>query len=225
MPAVALAPAGPWTGREARTLAIVLGTSALWLTDSLHGLDPSVPALIALVALLTPGLGPLAWSDLDRGVGWANFVVIGASISLAHALGQSGAAPWLARGLVGGLPGWSRHPVITVVLLMLGATVLRVFIPNISGFLALGLPVAMSVGREAGLDPVLCALVVMITGDAVLYYPAQSASSLVVYQRGHLTAGEILSFGIWMTILAFLIVLAVALPYWDLVGEPLVRAR
>ena len=84
-----------------------------------------------------------------------------------------------------------RHPLASVVLLMLGATVLRAAIPNISGFLALGLPIAMSVGREVGLNPLVCALVVMMTGDAVLYYPVQSGSALVIYERGHVSAGEI----------------------------------
>jgi hypothetical protein len=60
----------------------------------------------------------------------------------------------------------------------------RALVPNIAGFLALGLPIAMSVGRETGVNPVICALVVMMTGDAVLYYPVQSASALVIYQRG-----------------------------------------
>jgi anion transporter len=221
MPAADLERAGAWTGREARTLAIVLGASVLWLTDSVHHLDPALPALIALVALLTPGLGPLRWSDLDRGVGWANFFVIGASISLAHALGETGAAAWLARGLVGALPGHGGHAVATIVLLMLGATALRAVIPNISGFLALAIPVAMSVGREAGLNPLVCALVVMITGDAVLYYPAQSASSLVIYERGHVTAAEVVRFGVWMTLVAYVAILLVALPYWTFLGQGL----
>jgi di/tricarboxylate transporter len=154
-------------------------------------------------------------------VGWANFFVIGASISLAHALGDSGAAAWLARGLVGAVPGLGGHPIAAVVLLMLGATILRALVPNISGFLALALPVAMSFGREAGLNPLLCALVVMMTGDAVLYYPAQSASSLVIYERGHVTAGEVVRFGVWMTLVAYVAILAVALPWWALVGERL----
>jgi hypothetical protein len=77
-----------------------------------------------------------------------------------------------------------------ILLLMLGATVLRAVVTNISGFLALALPIAMSVGREAGLNPLVCALVVMMTGDAVIYYPAQSASALVIYERGHVSAGE-----------------------------------
>src|SRR4029453_13009730 len=174
---------------EWRTITIILGASALWLTDGLHHLDPALPALLAFAALLTPGVGPLAWSDLDRGVGWSNFFVIAASISLAHALVVSGAAPWLRRVLVGGLPGLGgvrvgglpalgASALGVVVLLMLGATLLRVVVPNISGFLALALPIAMSVGGEAGINPLVCALVVMITGDAVVYYPAQSSSAL-----------------------------------------------
>jgi di/tricarboxylate transporter len=218
------AEARPISGAEWRTLAVVAGTGALWLTDAWHHLDPALPALLALVALLAPGIGTLTWSDLDRGVGWSNFFVIGASISLAHALGESGAAAWLARGLVGALPGLGGHPLASMVLLMLGATVLRAAIPNISGFLALALPIAMSVGREAGLNPLVCALVVMITGDAVLYYPVQSASALVIYQRGHVSAGEILKFGLWMTAVAYAAILLVALPYWGLVGEGLTTA-
>jgi sodium-dependent dicarboxylate transporter 2/3/5 len=223
------APRGPLTPREWRTLGIVLGASLLWLTDAVHHLDPALPALLALVALLTPGVGPLTWSDLDRGVGWANFFVIGASISLGQALADSGAAAWLARGLVGGLrgPTWAldpagpAHAVLSAALLMLGATILRAVVPNIAGFLALGIPVAMSVAAEVGLNPLVAALVVMMTGDAVLYYPAQSASALVIHERGHVSAGEMLRFGLWMTALAYAVILLVAVPYWGLIGQPL----
>jgi anion transporter len=206
---------------EWRTITIILGASALWLTDGLHHLDPALPALLAFAALLTPGVGPLVWSDLDRGVGWSNFFVIAASISLAHALVASGAAPWLGRVLVGGLPALGDSALAVVILLMLGATLLRVVVPNISGFLALALPIAMSVGREAGINPLVCALVVMITGDAVVYYPAQSSSALVIYERGHVSAGEVLRFGLWMTLVGWVAILVVALPWWTLVGEPL----
>jgi solute carrier family 13 (sodium-dependent dicarboxylate transporter), member 2/3/5 len=211
----------PVSGSEWRTVVIILGASALWLTDGLHHLDPAVPALLAFAALLTPRLGPLVWSDLDRGVGWSNFFVIATSISLAHALVASGAASWLGRLLVGGLPAFGESALAVVILLMLGATLLRVVVPNISGFLALALPIAMSVGREAGINPLVCALVVMMTGDAVVYYPAQSSSALVIYERGHVSAGEVLRFGIWMTLVAWIAILLVALPWWTLIGEPL----
>ena len=68
---------------------------------------------------------------------------------------------------------------------------------------------------------VAAALVVMMTGDAVVYYPAQSSSALVIYERGHVSAGEMLRFGLWMTLVGWVAILAVALPWWALVGEPL----
>ncbi len=222
LPAVPLETGRRVSAGEWRTLAILLGASLVWLTDALHHLDPAIPALLALVALLTPGVGPLTFADLDRGVVWSNFFVLGASISLADALRASGVAAWLARGLVGGLPGFGGHALGVIALLVLGATGLRALIPNIAGFLALALPIATSVGRESGVNPLVCALAVMMTGDAVLYYPVQSASALVVYERGHLTAGEILRFGLVMTVVAYVSILGVALPWWSLVGQPLV---
>ena len=213
----------PLSGAQWRTLAVILGASALWLTDGVHHLDPALPALLAFVALLTPRFGPLAWADLERGVGWANFFVIAASISLAQALGASGAAAWLGRLLVGALPALGGGALATLVLLMLGATALRAIVPNISGFLALALPIAMSVGRESGLNPLVCALVVMMAGDAVIYYPAQSPSALVIYEHGHVSAGEFLRFGLWMTLVGWAAILGVALPWWNLIGQPLTR--
>ena len=50
--------------------------------------------------------------------------------------------------------------------------------------------VAMSVGPAAGLKPVVCGRL-MIAEEAALYDPAQSTSSLVIYERDHLSSQEI----------------------------------
>jgi di/tricarboxylate transporter len=226
--ALALAPPAertPLTGVEIRTLVITLGASLLWLTDAWHHWHPAIPALLAWVALLAPGIGVLTWSEFERGLGWANLFVLAASLSLAQAMIRSGAGAWLAGLILSEAPALAAEPLLLVVTLLVSAAGMRMVIPNITGFLALTIPVAMALGQGAALNPTACGLLVMIAGDAVLYYPAQSASSLVVYERGHLTAPEIFSFGIWMTLIAFGVVLGVALPYWALVGEPLVVPR
>jgi sodium-dependent dicarboxylate transporter 2/3/5 len=215
----------PLSGVERRTALIVAGAGLLWLTDAFHHLHPTIPALLAFVCFLLPGIGVLTWRQFEQEVGWTNFFVIGASLSLAQALARSGASAWLAAGVVGAAHRVAESPGLVVGVLIAASAAVRLMIPNITGYLATTIPVAMSVGTTAGLNPVLCGLIVTIAGDAVLYYPAQSASSLVVYERGHLTAGEIFHFGLLMTALAALVVVAVALPYWALVGEPLVAAE
>lgn len=213
----------PLSGVELRTALITAGAGLLWLTDSVHHWHPTLPALLAWVGYLMPRWGVLTWREFEQEVGWTNFFVIAASLSLAQALSRSSASDWLAAGVLGAAHAVADSPLMVVSVLLVASAVVRLMIPNIIGFLATTIPVAMSVGTASGLNPVVCGLIVTIAGDAVLYYPAQSGSSLVVYERGHLTAGEIFRFGLVMTALAALVVLAVALPYWALVGEPLAR--
>lgn len=221
LPALAPRPKTPLSGREWRTLAITLSASALWLTDSIHHWHPAVPALIAWILLLTPRIGVLTWSEFERDIGWTNFFVLASSLSLAKALVSSGASGWVAGLIVGAVPAFRDSPVLVVLTLLAASVPVRMLIPNITGFLATTIPVAMSIGVQTDVNPLICGLAVMIAGDAVLYYPAQSASSLVVYERGYLSAPEIFRFGVWMTLVAFVVVLVVALPYWNFIGEGL----
>ncbi len=51
---------------------------------------------------------------------------------------------------------------------------------------------------------------------------AQSTSALVIDERGHVSAAEMLGFGLGMTLVAWVAIAAVALPWWAAVGEPLI---
>lgn len=211
----------PLSAREWRTVVITLCASALWLTDALHHWHPAVPAIAAWALLLMPRIGVLTWQEFERDIGWSHFFVLAASLSLAKALVASGAAAWLASLIVAQVPAFRDSPVLVILALLVCSVPLRLLVPNITGFLATAIPIAMSIGATAGVNPVVCGLAVMIAGDAVLYYPAQSASSLAVYQRGYLSAPEIFRFGVWMTLVAIVVVLVVALPYWAAVGATL----
>ena len=221
LPPLPEAPVQPLSARERRTILITLAASALWLTDALHHWHPAVPAVLAWILLLMPRIGVLTWNEFERDIGWTNFFVLASSLSLAKALVSSGASAWVAGLIVAQVPAFRDSPLLVIVTLLAASVPLRLLIPNITGFLATAIPVAMSIGTAASVNPMICGLAVMIAGDAVLYYPAQSASSLAVYQRGYLSAPEIFRFGIWMTVVAFIVVIAVAIPYWTALGEPL----
>jgi len=213
--------AGPIEGKEIRAGLIAIGTALLWFTDFAHGLPPVVPALIAMTVILLPGVGLLTWREFEQNMGWTNFFVIASSLSLANALIVSGAAEWFADTLVGSVEGLRGHPYLILLAMAGAAAAVRVVMPNIAGYLAFIIPVAMSTGAALGLNPVVCGLAVVVVGDSVVFYPASATASVFIYQRAEIKASEVVRMGIIMTVIAIGVLFTVVLPYWSLVGESL----
>ena len=212
---------GPVQTKEIKAGLIALGTALLWFTDFAHGLPPVVPALIAMTVILLPGVGLLTWRELETNMGWSNFFVIASSLSLANALIISGAAAWFADTLVGSVEGLRDHPTLILLAMSGAAAAVRVVMPNISGYLAFIIPVAMSTGAALGLNPVVCGLAVTVVGDSIVFYPASATGSVFIYQRAEIKASEVLRMGIIMTVIAIGVLFTIVLPYWSLVGESL----
>ena len=215
--------AGPITAVEVRAGAIALFTAVMWFSDFAHGLHPAVPALIAMILILMPGVGVLKWSELERGLGWSNFFVIASSLSLAHALVGSGAAEWFSGSLVGWIGELSDSPWLFLLALCCCAALVRAMLPNIAGYLALAIPVAMATGESAGLNPLVCGMAIVVMGDTPVYYPAGSTSGVFIFQRAAIKASEVIRFGLIMTVVALVALFALALPYWSLIGLPLLN--
>ena len=220
--AAAPAPLGRITAAEKRAGVIVIITALLWFTDFAHGLHPAAPALIALCAILLPRVGILTWSEFERNVGWSNFFVIATSLSLAQALVATGAAAWFSETLVGGVAQLTAQPLLTLLALSVCFAVVRILMPNIAGYLALVIPVAMAVGNALGLNPLVCGMAAVVVGDSAVYYGAGGTSAVFVFQRANISNPEIFRFGITMTAIVIATLLLVV-PYWSLVGQPLVR--
>ncbi len=216
-------PAPPLTGAERRTLAILGLTSILWLTDALHGLSPSVPALIGASLVLAPGIGVLEWRAFESRLSWGLLLTVGASLSLAQALQTTGAARWLAALATDGLGAAHLPPLGFLAVLVTAVAVVHLGITNLPACLALLVPVGSTVGAAAGVNPVVCGLVVALTVDAVILYPVQTAASLVAYESGMFQAGDVRRFGVILWLVTIAVVAGVAVPWWALNGLPLAR--
>ena len=215
---------GAFTADEVKAGLIAAGVAMLWFTDFAHGLSPAVPALIAMVAMLLPGVGLLSWRVFEQNLGWSNFFIIATSLSLSGALVNSGAAEWFAGTLVSAVGSVSDSPWLLLLAMSGAAAAVRFVMPNIAGYLAFIIPVAMSTGASLGLNPILCGLAVVIVGDSVVYYPAAAAGSVFIYQRADISGPEVLLTGFVMTVVAVAVLMGLALPYWNLVGESLTVA-
>ena len=214
-------PDQPLSAAERRMLLISLVVSLLWMTDFIHHWDPALPAILGGLAVVAPGIGVVTWQQLEVGLGWANLLVIAASLSLAQAMGSSGAAAWLAGWLLRGADPLLGEPLALAACLVVVCLVLRAVLPNISAYLTLLIPLVMGLAPALGLNPLVCGMIVTVAGDSVLYYPAQSSSSLLVAERGHLSAGPVVRLAGLMAGLVMLVLLLLALPYWAALGQPL----
>ncbi len=213
--------AGPLSGPERRVLVVLGLTTALWLTDKVHGWNPAIPALLAAALLLAPGTGVFSWRDFEQSVSWGLVFTVGASLSLAQALSETAAAAWFAQVLLGGVPYLAARPAALVTALLVMVSVIHLGITNMSACIALLIPVATTLARGAGLNPTACGLLVLLAVDVVILYPVQTATNLMAYETGYYGARDVLRLGLAMLALLIVFTLAAILPYWRLVGLPL----
>ena len=207
---------------EMRAGAIVVLTALLWFTDFAHGLHPAVPAMIAACLILLPRIGILTWGEFERNLGWSNFFIIATSLSLSHTLVTTGAAAWFSETLVGAVTQVSSSPMLVLLMLCVCFALLRFILPNIAGYLALVIPVTMAAAESLGLDPLVCGMAAVVVGDSVVYYSAGGTASVFIFQRANIANPEIFRFAVTMTVIATAILLLGVVPYWGLVGHPLV---
>jgi len=212
--------AAPFSTPERRTLIVLAITALLWLTDSWHRLSPAIPALMAAVVLLSPSLGVINWKTFESKLSWGLILTVGASISLARAMTDSGAAAWLGNLAVGHLEAVATVPIAVLVLLVIAVATVHLAITNLAACLALLIPIAVTIAEAAHLNPVLCGLVVTLTVDAVILYPVQTAANLLAYEAGYFSSADVRRLGLGMLALTIVVVLLV-LPYWSMLSLPL----
>jgi anion transporter len=211
----------PMTAREWRALAIILATTALWLSDGIHHLDPTIPALLGATALFLPVIGVLTWEDFDETSPWGIFLVTGSALSLAVALDRSGAASWIATTILSQIP-LDRLPLVPVLLILMAMiAVVNIILPNRTAVLGITIPLMTSLSGPLGLNPVALGLMVPIVAQTTIYYPVQVATALVTFRTRQYAAGELLRAGLILTLVSVLTIFLVALPWWALLGEPI----
>jgi anion transporter len=213
-------PAEPLSTAEIRTLAVLALTGLLWLTDSWHHLSPAIPALVGAVILLCPPFGVISWKTFEAKLSWGLILTVGASISLARSMTESGAAAWLGKLFVSHLASLSTAPIAIIVLLIVAVAAVHLAITNLAACLALLIPIAVTIADAAHLNPILCGLVVALAVDAVIFYPVQTAANLLAYESGYFNTADVRKLGAGMLVLTIVVAILV-LPYWGLLSLPL----
>ena len=185
------APATPLSRQELTTIMILALVSMLWLTDFLHGLSPAIPALLGALLLCCPKFGVLSWKDFEGRLSWGLVLTVGASLSLSQAMIKAGTVDWMGHGFILLFTGSTPPPAVLLVGLIIAAAVMHLAITNLAACVALLIPITMTIAHSAGMNPIVCALIVTIVTDSVILYPVQTASNLIAYETGYFRGPDV----------------------------------
>lgn len=208
---------GPLTAREKRCLAILFFTILLWMTEGLHGLHPSVPALLAAVLMGLPFIGIADWESLSR-INWGTVILAGTNLSLGKVLIVTGISAFLAERLfpasfVSSVLG---HPFTAVLFLAVFTHLYHLVIGNVATLVISILPVILELSRHMAYSPMQLGFIVATSALCGYILVVETLPNIIVYTSGRLTQADFVRAGIPLTLATIIALVLLALAWWPL---------
>jgi sodium-dependent dicarboxylate transporter 2/3/5 len=177
------------------TLAVFLGTIALWITGAWHGLPTAVVSFFPIVALSM--IGVIRQKDM-RSIDWDVLILLAGGLSLGVGIEQSGLAAWLADLISQAtLPPWLAALCLAWLVALLSNLMSNTAAANIL------LPVTIVIAQALGEGTPFQAFVipVALACSMGIALPISTPPNAIVYASGHLAGRHFLPTGL----LAFIV--------------------
>jgi sodium-dependent dicarboxylate transporter 2/3/5 len=204
--------------QEKKCLGILTLIVALWFTEPLHGLHPSIPALIGVVLMALPGIGCSNWDNLIK-INFDTVLLMGVTLSLGYAFNKSGAAALIGKSLSS---EWMlellRSPVIAVITILIITHILHLAVANVSTAVVTLVPIFIGLSTKAGVDPVLICLTASLACLHGYILVVEATPNIIVHSSGRIQQKEFIMPGIIMTILMSAVVVLIAVTWWKWLG-------
>lgn len=210
---------GPVDAREWRLAGILILTATLWSLEPLTGWHPSVPAFLAVALLAVSPLRVVSWTEALN-IQWSSVFMFGASLSLALALRDTGAAGWIGEQLLGaGTTELAQTRAVAGVLAVAGLMlVFQLAFAGSTPAAATLLPILLATSGALRLPPEAVGVTVALAGLATFVLPSQAMANLVTFETGLYSAGDLLRVGLLLSLVFLAILAAVATLWWSPIG-------
>lgn len=213
-----LAELGKINIEEKKCLGILILIVGLWFTEPLHGIHPSIPALIGSILMAFPGVGCSKWENMVK-INFDTILIIGVTLSLGYAFNQSGAAELVGTGLSAGwIIDLLRSPVMAVISILVITQILHLAVANVSTAVVTLIPIFIGLSAKAGADPVLISITASLACLHGYILVVEAAPNIIVHSTGQIQQKEFIMPGILMTFIMMLVTLLTAVTWWNWIG-------
>lgn len=165
-------------------------------------------------ALLAGGLMLLAGcctgSEAQRSIEWPVLIVIGAALGLGDALDQSGAASFIAEGLIGLAGG---NPWLVLLIIVMVTSFFTELITNNAAAVLL-FPISLSAVNAMDVNPTPFIVAIMVAASASFATPFGYQTNLMVYGPGGYRFADYLRIGIPLNVMMMILVTLLAPLVW-----------
>ncbi len=172
-----LSGATPPAFERARVALAIL--TAMVLAVSLGGIHISIAAFVAVAALI--GTRCISSTQAREAVDWSVLITIGCGLGIANAMTQSGAAHFVAQGLVGSVG--HLGPIATLVAIYLLCLVMAETLHH-NAAVAIMFPIALAASVQLGVDSQPFVMTVAIGSACAFAVPVSYQTHLIVYGAG-----------------------------------------
>jgi len=192
-------------------LAVFAGVMALWLTQTVHGLDTGIIAVGGAVALAL--LGKLRPPDLAR-ISWASLITFGGGLALGRFLVESGMSDWLATrlGLLAGLPSWIGVTAVALLSLLLTT------VASNTAAAAMLVPLAIPLAGVLGVDPTLLVCIVAIASSIDFALVIGTPPTMIAYATKLFSTREIFRTGFVLDLIGVTVLVTAVAGLWRVFG-------
>jgi len=201
---------------ERAVLTVFAAVILLWVVGPRWGVTTPQAGMLGAALLLLPGVRVLTWERALAAVRWNVVILFGLSLALATALERSGAAAWLTRTTLGLLA--DPAPALLLGVLAPLVVLVRVGFVNNLGMVAVALPLAFTLARGWGLNPVWVGMVVVLTAGPGFLLPTQTPTGVITFGFEAYTMRDYLRAGVGATMVLLALTWLAALVYWPLLG-------
>ncbi len=205
---------GPWTPLEKKTAAILAIAFGFWLTKGIHGLDYSIPGILAIAVLVVSGV--LEWEDIHKHLEWGTVLFIfGGGISLGLGMDASGAAGYFANLFFPLFKG-SGWLVMFIGVAVFGAVVTNAM-ANVAAA-ALILPIVIPLAQLEGVDPRVLALCLGMATSFAMLLVIGCPPNAIAYSYRQFKSSDLTKAGLVATPVLLTALVVICAVWWKLLG-------
>lgn len=195
---------------------LLMFTLMLWITDSIHGINPAWVGLVTATILLLPKWGVVEPKDFNQSVDFSTIIFVAGALGLGALVNESGIGSELGLLFTHIIPTEQSSSFLSFMSLSVIST-LTGLIATIPGVPTVLTPMAGDFAQMTGLS-LPSVIMTQVIGFSTVIFPYQVGPLVVAMQLSKEPLGKLLKITIPLTVITLLVLIPLDYLWWTQLG-------